>query len=157
MSNPFHETLNLTMFGKMGRVHRLCRVAVSAAVQPLGLTESRWTAMVHLTNLGEGSTQQMLADSLGIEMPPVTRTLKHLEQAEIIERRVGEQDKRNRHLFFTDKGLALLEQLRKVIALTKQELYSGLNDDELDTAARVLVKMENNALRCHHKLITGEE
>lgn len=37
---PFHETLDLTLCGSMGRVHRLCRDAVTLAVEPLGLTQS---------------------------------------------------------------------------------------------------------------------
>ncbi|MFM9746038.1 MarR family transcriptional regulator, partial [Streptomyces brasiliscabiei] len=79
-----HETLDLSLCGNMGRVHRLCREAVTAAVEPLGLTQSRWTAMIHLNHLPDGATQQQLAHSLGIEMPSLTRTVKQLEQQQLI-------------------------------------------------------------------------
>ena len=32
---PFHETLDLTIIGTMGRVHRICREAITVAVEPL--------------------------------------------------------------------------------------------------------------------------
>jgi len=58
---PFHETLDFTLVGKMGRVHRLCREAVTLTVEPLGLTQSRWLALMHINLIGEGVTQLALA------------------------------------------------------------------------------------------------
>mgnify|MGYP006133867971 FL=1 len=98
---PFHETLDLTVIGNMGRVHRLCREAVTIAVEPLGLTQSRWTALMHISMRGEGLTQLELANSLGIEMPSLTRTLKQLEEQSLIVRRVDKHDKRSKRLYFT--------------------------------------------------------
>ncbi|MGO2127693.1 MAG: MarR family winged helix-turn-helix transcriptional regulator [Pseudoalteromonas prydzensis] len=145
---PFHETLDLSLCGSMGRVFRLCRDAVTLAVEPLGLTQSRWTAMIHIDHLQQGVTQQALATSLGIEMPSLTRTVKQLEQQAIIVRRVDEQDKRSRKIYFTEQGLQLLEALRGIMAEVKTQLYAGLSTAQLDTMAYGLVQMEENARRC---------
>lgn len=145
---PFHETLDLSLCGSMGRVFRLCRDAVTLAVEPLGLTQSRWTAMIHIDHLQQGVTQQALATSLGIEMPSLTRTVKQLEQQAIIVRRVDEQDKRSRKIYFTEQGLQLLEALRGIMTEVKTQLYAGLTTAQLDTMAYGLVQMEENARRC---------
>ena len=96
---PYYESLNLTLCGNMGRVHRLCRDVVTIAVEPLGLTQSRWTALIHIHMLKEGVTQHQLAQSLGIEMPSLTRTLKQLEAQLLITRCVDEHDKRSKNIY----------------------------------------------------------
>ncbi|MBE0455914.1 MULTISPECIES: MarR family transcriptional regulator [Pseudoalteromonas] len=153
---PFHETLDLTLCGNMGRVHRLCREAITAAVEPLGLTQSRWIAMIHINHLSEGATQQQLAHSLGIEMPSLTRTVKQLEQQQLIIRRVDEDDKRSRKIYFTEQGQQLLSTLKVLIVDVKQQLYAGLTTEQLDTMAYGLVQMEENARRCL-KLLSQEK
>lgn len=153
---PFHETLDLTLCGNMGRVHRLCREAITAAVEPLGLTQSRWIAMIHINHLSEGATQQQLAHSLGIEMPSLTRTVKQLEQQQLIIRLVDEDDKRSRKIYFTEQGQQLLSTLKVLIVDVKQQLYAGLTTEQLDTMAYGLVQMEENARRCL-KLLSQEK
>ena len=153
---PFHETLDLTLCGNMGRVHRLCREAITAAVEPLGLTQSRWIVMIHINHLSEGATQQQLAHSLRIEMPSLTRTVKQLEQQQLITRRVDEDDKRSRKIYFTEQGQQLLSTLKVLIVDVKQQLYAGLTTAQLDTMAYGLVQMEENARRCL-KLLSQEK
>ncbi|NMM39630.1 MarR family winged helix-turn-helix transcriptional regulator [Pseudoalteromonas arctica] len=153
---PFHETLDLTLCGNMGRVHRLCREAITAVVEPLGLTQSRWIAMIHINHLTEGATQQLLAHSLGIEMPSLTRTVKQLEQQQLIIRCVDEDDKRSRKIYFTEQGQQLLNTLKVLIVDVKQQLYAGLTTEQLDTMAYGLVQMEENARRCL-KLLSQEK
>ena len=145
---PFHETLDLTVIGNMGRVHRLCREAVTIAVEPLGLTQSRWTALMHISMRGEGLTQLELANSLGIEMPSLTRTLKQLEEQSLIVRRVDKHDKRSKRLYFTEQSDAILHSLQETISDIKNQLYSGLSVEQLDAIAFGLIKMEQNALKC---------
>ena len=150
-SLPFHETLDLSLCGHLGRVHRICREAVSVAVAPLGFTQPRWTAMMHIHHLGEGCSQHELASSLGIEMPSLTRTLKQLEQQNIISRRVDDEDKRCRRVYFTEQGKADLACLKQCISEVKGQLYHELSDDQLNSLAHALVKLEQNALNVANK------
>lgn len=142
---PYYESLNLTLCGNMGRVHRLCRDVVTIAVEPLGLTQSRWTALIHIHMLKEGVTQHQLAQSLGIEMPSLTRTIKQLEAQLLITRCVDEHDKRSKNIYFTAQGHKTLHTLKEKIAEVKSQLYQGFTDTQLDEMAQGLIKMENNA------------
>ena len=132
----------------MGRVHRLCRDVVTIAVEPLGLTQSRWTALIHINMLKEGVTQLELAQSLGIEMPSLTRTIKQLEAQLLITRCVDEHDKRSKNIYFTEQGRKTLQTLKKKITDIKNQLYSGFTGEQLDIMAHGLIKMEKNAQSC---------
>jgi MarR family transcriptional regulator for hemolysin len=145
---PFHETLDFTLVGKMGRVHRLCREAVTLTVEPLGLTQSRWLALMHINLIGEGVTQLALSQSLGIEMPSLTRTLKQLEEQSLISRQVDNSDKRSKKLYFTQDGRVVLNSLNEKIADVKQQFYAGLTHEQLDVMARALLQIEQNASDC---------
>ncbi|WP_158774398.1 MarR family winged helix-turn-helix transcriptional regulator [Cobetia sp. L2A1] len=145
VAQPLHETLKPSLGGQVGRVHRLWRTAITTAVHTLGMTEARWTVMMQLEKLGEGCTQQMLADELSIEMPSLTRTLKQLEAQQLICRSTHSVDKRARCLWFTDAGHACLQQLSERILRVRSELYIGFDDASLDQFAEMLLALEANA------------
>ena len=46
-----HDTLKPSMGAAMGRVHRLWRAAINQAVGDLGITEARWSVMLHLAKV----------------------------------------------------------------------------------------------------------
>ncbi|MGJ8581884.1 MAG: MarR family transcriptional regulator, partial [Psychromonas sp.] len=136
------------LIGNMGRVHRLCREAVTHAVEPLGLTQSRWTTLMHINMLSEGVTQLEIAHSLAIEMPSLTRTLKQLEEQSLIIRCVDEQDKRSKKIYFTEQGRQVLSSLEEEINEITQQIYSGLSHQQLDAMAHTLINLEQNAQAC---------
>ncbi|AOM00764.1 MULTISPECIES: MarR family transcriptional regulator [Cobetia] len=144
-AQPLHETIKPSLGGLLGRVHRLWRTSITTAVEPLGMTEARWTVMVHLEKLGEGCTQQMLASELGIEMPSLTRTLNQLECQQLIRREPHATDRRARCLWFTEAGHECLVQLGERIARVREELYVGFEDESLDQLAGMLQALERNA------------
>ncbi|MDG5500195.1 MarR family transcriptional regulator [Marinobacter sp. BGYM27] len=143
-----HQSLKPSLGAALGRVHRLWRDAITAAVAPLGMTESRWAVMVHLAKIGEGATQQALAKALCIEMPSLTRTLNQLEQQALIERRRDPEDGRAHRLWFTPEGKQVVVQLEDRIHGVRFDIYDGLSDIQLDAFAEVLIHMEAN-LREH--------
>ena len=75
----FSEPMPLQLIALFARTAQKCRRTVTESVAHLDLTESRWRVMIHMSLLGEGCTQQMVAESLEIEMPSLTRTIKQLE------------------------------------------------------------------------------
>ncbi len=144
-NNPRDTSFDLSISLQMGRVHRICREAVTAVVEPLGLTQSRWTALVHIDYLNEGVTQLELANSLGIEMPSLTRTLKQLEAQNLIVRRVGETDKRSKNIYFTQAGRDLINRLQMLLLDIKEKLYGSLSQQQMEIIANGLTEIEKNA------------
>lgn len=143
--NDMKAMLQVPLGNQIGRVHRLWRSAITAAVQSLDMTEARWTAMLHLQLLGEGATQQALAQELGIEMPSLTRTLGQLVELDMLERRPHPTDKRAHCLYFTPAGQKTLTKLIERTMQIRQALYRDLTPAAVQQLMLALDLMERNA------------
>lgn len=106
------------------------RHAVDLHMAELGLTQSRWIAMLHLDRVGEGCSQKDLATDIGIEQPSLLRTLNLLEEAGLIIRQVSEEDARRKTLWFTDKGRQLMQSVEATALKGRQQMLQGLSAQE---------------------------
>lgn len=147
ITNPteMKDLLQVPLGNQIGRVHRLWRSAITASVQSLDMTESRWTAMLHLKMLGEGATQQALAQELGIEMPSLSRTLSQLVEQDMLQRRPHPSDKRAQCLYFTATGRQMLAKLIERTLQIRQALYRDLTPAAVQQLMQSLDIMERNA------------
>ena len=66
---------------------------------------------VHFINRAPGTTVNNLLGILGVTKQSLNRVLRSLIDDGLVESRVGMADKRERHLFLTDKGKALETRL----------------------------------------------
>ncbi|MBJ3764090.1 MarR family transcriptional regulator [Maribius pontilimi] len=66
---------------------------------------------VHFINRTPGTTVNNLLAILGVTKQSLNRVLRTLIEDGLVESRVGRRDKRERHLFLTDKGAALESEL----------------------------------------------
>jgi DNA-binding MarR family transcriptional regulator len=66
---------------------------------------------IHFINRAPGTTVNNLLDILGVTKQSLNRVLRTLIADGLVESRVGTEDKRERHLFLTDSGRALEQQL----------------------------------------------
>lgn len=62
---------------------------------------------IHFINRAPGTTVNNLLAILGVTKQSLNRVLRTLIEDGLVESRVGKVDKRERHLFLTDKGKAL--------------------------------------------------
>ena len=143
--NDMKAILQVPLGNQIGRVHRLWRSAITAAVQSLDMTEARWTAMLHLQLLGEGATQQALAQELGIEMPSLSRTLSQLVEQDMLQRQPHPSDKRAQCLYFTATGQQMLSQLIDRTMQIREALYQDLTPAAVQQLMQSLDIMERNA------------
>ena len=66
---------------------------------------------VHFINRTPGTTVNNLLSILGVTKQSLNRVLRTLIEDGLVESRVGKRDKRERHLYLTDRGLALEREL----------------------------------------------
>ncbi|GAA3562803.1 MarR family winged helix-turn-helix transcriptional regulator [Marinobacter xestospongiae] len=143
-SYSLHADLRPSLGGSLGRLHRLWRQAINQATVPLGLTECRWAALVHLADLGDGCSQQALAHALAIEMPSLTRTLNQLERQGMVQRRPSTEDRRIHQLWLTPAGRDGVQQLEVRMREVRAAICAGMDDDQLNQLAALLQLMEDN-------------
>ncbi|GGB20597.1 transcriptional regulator SlyA [Agarivorans gilvus] len=129
---------------QLGRVSRLWRRVADIELQPLGLTNSRWTVLWKLKNLNQAVTQKHLAEVLGIELASLMRTLNQLEEQELIIRRCCGGDRRAREVSFTEQGRSLVSNIEQRILSVRAEVLRGVSEQELQQMSSILEKIALN-------------
>ena len=83
---------------QMAMIVRQWRAVIDDAILDTGLTQSSWTVMMQLHQLGDNVSVSELAEVQGIELPPLMRTLTLLDSLCYLLRTVSPYDKRIRLL-----------------------------------------------------------
>ncbi|WP_336367537.1 transcriptional regulator SlyA [Marinobacter sp. C2H3] len=136
---------------QLAHVHRLWRSVISQTVAPLGLTPPRWTLLVMLRHLGNGTSQKRLADALSIELPSLTRTLGQLETQGLIARQLCNDDRRVREVTLTAAGQRVLADLDAHASEARARLLDGISSAERQHLSTLLDRIERNACLCLNK------
>ncbi len=99
--------------------------------------------VLHLLSLYEGITISELLKKLKVTKQSLNRVLKDLIQLEAIEFKKDKKDTRLKHVYLSDKGLKLFEEL---FSMQKKRIYKALinsNSKEILNFNNVLKKIIN--------------
>ena len=99
--------------------------------------------VIHLLSLYEGITISELLKKLKVTKQSLNRVLKDLIQLEAIEFKKDKKDTRLKHVYLSDKGLKLFEE---VFSIQKKRFYKALlnsNSKEVLNFNNVLKKIIN--------------
>lgn len=135
----------------LGRAALSWRQVVDTYMAQIGLTQSKWVAMMHLFRMGEGHTQSELASQIGIEQPSLIRTLNQLEACGFIERRESSKDARCKTLWFTEQGKQQLVEMQAIADEGRQQLLKGLNQEQRQLFNDILLHIHSNAQQMIHR------
>ncbi len=128
-----HSNLSLRLrFGsELVFVARRWRQVVDQRLVARGLSDASWTSLFHLSVAGDGITQKELARLIGLDGSSLVRTLDHLSERGLIERRVDDHDRRVRRIHLTDDGQSTAQTIREKLTSAEFELLAESSDDEL--------------------------
>ena len=137
---------------RMAMVVRQLRAIIDAAITDTGLTQSSWTVLMQLYQLGDNVSVSELAEVQGIELPPLMRTLTLLEKQGYLLRSTSPYDKRIRLLTLTAQGRSRLEELNRVIETYQHRVTCTIPEAELAAFSTTL-----NQLACNLRTIREED
>ena len=137
---------------RMAMVVRQWRATIDSAITDTGLTQSSWTVLMQLHQLGENVSVSELAEVQGIELPPLMRTLTQLEKQGYLLRSTSPYDKRIRLLTLTAEGRAILEKLNRVIETYQQRVTETIPEAQLAAFSATL-----NQIACNLRTIREED
>ena len=137
---------------RMAMVVRQWRAINDAAITDTGLTQSSWTVLMQLYQLGDNVSVSELAQIQGIELPPLMRTLSQLEKQGYLLRSTSPYDKRIRLLTLTAQGRSRLEELNRVIETYQHRVTCTIPEAELASFSATL-----NQLACNLRTIREED
>jgi MarR family transcriptional regulator, organic hydroperoxide resistance regulator len=105
------------------------RVAVDRAVGPLGLTHAQYSVLASLFGMvraGERPSQRRLADHTGLEPIYISKLVRALEAAGLVERSADPADTRAIRLTLTDAGFDVAGRAIAVVRELQEELTAPL-------------------------------
>lgn len=137
---------------RMAMIVRQWRAVIDDAILDTGLTQSSWTVMMQLEQLGENVSVSELAEVQGIELPPLMRTLTQLEKQGYLLRTTSPYDKRIRLLTLTPDGKAVLKTLTRVIGEFQARVSQNIAPEHLDIFSATL-----NQIACNLRTIREED
>jgi DNA-binding MarR family transcriptional regulator len=120
--------------------------AFRAKVEAAGVSVSEWVVLRQLYS-GEQVAAGSIADAMGMTKGAVSKVVARLEQKGLLERAVGEGDRRQQWLALTAKGRSLVPALARLADDNDAEFFGHLSKQaqrELREALRDLVR--------HHRL-----
>lgn len=90
----------------------------------------------------DGGTQLSLAERTEIKAPTVSITLRKMEKEGLVDRVVDERDLRKTHVFLTEKGKKLTEDMNRCIANINAAFTSGMNKEQKEFFLSSLEKIK---------------
>ncbi|MEJ7930496.1 MarR family transcriptional regulator [Ramlibacter sp. AN1015] len=126
---------------RLGLVARLWRAEIDRRLASVGVSESRWLALLHISRLPHGVTQRELAEALGVQGPTLVRTLDRLEAEGLIERRTEAGDRRTKSVHLPAETAHVLQRIEMTAATVRAEILSDISPAEMTTCLRVFDKI----------------
>lgn len=120
------------------------RMLLERHLTQAGASFGTWTVLAMLESAGP-NIQRVLAVSLGIEGPTLTRHLDRLEELGLIRRNRSGADRRYAVVELTPAGQALCHELDAIARAANDQLLSGFSDDETAQLKNMLQKLARNA------------
>ena len=102
---------------------------------------------IHFINRAPGTTVNNLLNILGVTKQSLNRVLRTLIEDGLVESKVGKADKRERHLFLTEKGEALEGVLSDAQRTRMRAAYRAAGPDAVAGFRMVLEAMMDPEMR----------
>lgn len=148
------EKLENTLGFLLHDVARLLRTRFEQNGRGMGLTRSQWQLMAHLAR-NQGIQQGALAELLEVEAITLTRIVDRLEASGLVERRAHHRDRRVRQLYLTPKAEPLLDDMKRIGALTRDEALQGISKSNHEQLIATLADMKSNLVQVLDRASVG--
>jgi len=105
---------------------------------------------IHFINRSPGTTVNNLLSILGVTKQSLNRVLRTLIEDGLVESRVGTRDRRERHLFLTELGEELEQELSTAQRNRMRAAFRQAGPDAVLGFRQVLEAMMDNDMRRHY-------
>ena len=111
---------------------------------------------IHFINRAPGTTVNNLLSILGVTKQSLNRVLRQLIEDGLVESKVGEQDRRERHLFLTKEGKELESELSSAQRKRLRTAYKEAGPDAVLGFRKVLENIMDPSMRKHVKKLVKD-
>jgi len=96
-------------------------------------------------------TQTELQTSIGLDHSTVSRSIRRMEDAGLVDRRPADHDKRAMVVSLTDAGRAMLPHLVELWATLETALTNGLTDDERAELPKTIAALDQSVTNARRR------
>jgi len=128
----------------LARLARLWRARLDERLAPLGLTQAKWTILLHLSKAEGHLPQRELVERVGVEGPTLVRVLDGLERLGLLERRDCPADRRSKIVHLTPAATPLIAEIAAIATTLRAEVLNNLDEAELELCQSMVARMIRN-------------
>jgi DNA-binding MarR family transcriptional regulator len=137
-TTPSREALTRDMYALAAYLLRSANVGTFNAIAELDLSFTQIKALCALENDGEERSVKGLADSLGVSLAAMSRSVDGLFERGLVEREEDRDDRRVKRVRLTGAGRRVPLALNEARLSALSELVGSLAEDEAESLARAL-------------------
>lgn len=97
-----------------------------------------------LISENDGIIQRDLAEMLDMRPSSLTEVLSNLEKNSLIRREQDEKDRRVMHVYLSEEGKELLEEIRKINGRLPDSIFNCLTTEDKEKMLEIVNKVNNN-------------
>jgi len=132
---------------QLAQLSRSWRAELDRRLAGLGLSQARWLVLLHIGRFAELPTQRELAQSVGVEGPTLARLLDSLEAQGLVVRHAVPEDRRAKKIALCPPAKPLIEQIEAISTQLREELFAGIDEDDLRRCQQVHASILGNLER----------
>ena len=116
---------------------------VAKELESIGMRASYRHVMKPLME-ADGLTQLDLVKITKLKAPTISITLRNMEREGIVRREKNDNDRRETHVFITDKGREMHAKVLEAFDKAEKAMLEGISDTELAAVEALMEKMTAN-------------
>ncbi|PRS42814.1 MarR family transcriptional regulator [Bacillus sp. RJGP41] len=128
---------------EIGMIARALDSISNIEFKEFDLTKGQYLYLVRICE-NPGIIQEKLAEMIKVDRTTAARAIKKLEIQGLIEKKNDEENKKNKKLYATDKGVTVYPFLKKEGEYTDKVALSGFSLDEAETMLHLLQRVRKN-------------
>ena len=128
-------------------LHRSRSRFMSERLRDYGFSGAMYLILLHIER-HPGTTQDSIANHMFIDKCNVARRTKKLETLGYLYRETNQNDRRQNNLYLTEKGAALVPEVRGYLGQWGRQITAGLSAGEREELLELLTKMREAGKAC---------
>ncbi|MBC1521698.1 MarR family winged helix-turn-helix transcriptional regulator [Listeria aquatica] len=128
---------------ELGNIARALDSISNVEFKDLKLTKGQYLYLVRICEY-PGIIQEKLAEMVKVDRTTVARAVKKLELNGFIERKMDKQNKKNKQLFPTKRGLDTFPFIIRENEYSNSVALDGFSEDEVESLVCFLTRMRQN-------------
>ncbi|MCP1638365.1 MarR family winged helix-turn-helix transcriptional regulator [Streptococcus gallinaceus] len=144
------------IIGEIGVIARSLDSIANIEFREMDLAKGQYLYLVRICDY-PGIIQEELSEMLTVDRSTVARSVQKLEKSGLVVRQTAAGNRKNKHLYATEKGQQLYQVLQKEHAYSEARCLTGLSPVEVEELERLLTKVRENIVQDWNDVKQGKK